>query len=244
MNNLKLLIESIGKSWVRRRPRPFICPELKLLYYVIPKAASSTVRRYLIEHGYPDRRPDQLTHNHIQHFVFPRVPQPQARRLARDGYRSFAVVRNPYERIVSCYLDKIVGAGASPGPSDGFVRYNRLLGRPLFRNDMTFLEFMRIISRIPDMASDAHFRCQRTFVPVEGGAVRLDRIIQLERFSEDFPEYVSSLGLPEWQAHRENPTKHGGGVLARHPEAIPLIRKRYESCFRLFGYPIDKVPDV
>ncbi|WP_234044865.1 sulfotransferase family 2 domain-containing protein [Haloferula rosea] len=244
MDKLRLLAEAVSKSWERRAPRPFICESLKLLYYVVPKAASSTVRRYLIEHGYPERRPSQLTHDHVQHFQFPRVTQREARDLVESGYRTFTVVRNPYERIVSCYRDKIVGAGSAPGPSAGFLRYNSLTGRPMFRNDMTLLEFLQIISRLPDFASDAHFRCQRTFVPVEQGEVRLDRIIQLERFSEAFPEFLVWAGLPEWQANRENPTKRSSGLLAENPGAVELIRERYASCFRLFGYDLEEVPDV
>ena len=244
MMKFKLLADNVAKSWVRRQPRPFICEELKLIYYPVPKAASSTVRRYLIEHGYPDRRPPQLTHNHIQHFQFPRATQPEARQLIAEGYRSFAVVRNPYERIVSCYFDKIVGAGANPGPSAGFVRYNRLLGRRLFRNDMTFPEFIRVISRIPDFAADAHFRSQRTFVPLQGGRVALDCVIQMERFSEQFPAFLASAGLPGWEMMRENPTQKRDGILQQFPETIPFIRKRYASCFRQFDYPVDDVPDV
>lgn len=244
MNNIRLLAQNIAKSWERRHPRPFICEELKLLYYPVPKAASPTVRRWLIENGYPDRRPPELTHSHIQHFQFPRVKQRKARELAGMGYRTFAVVRNPYERIVSCYFDKIVGAGASPGPSSGFTRYNRLLGRPLFRNDMSFLEFIGVISRIPDFAADAHFRSQRTFIPVEAGSIIIDRVIQMERFAGQFQSFLASAELPGWEGMRENPTRKTSGVLRQFPQAIPLIRKRYESCFRLFNYPLDEIPDV
>jgi hypothetical protein len=241
---LKILTENIAKSWVRRQPRPFVCEELKLIYHPVPKAASSTVRRYLIEHGYPDRRPPELTHYHIQHFQFPRIPQSKARDLLVEGYRSVAVVRNPYERIVSCYFDKIVGAGASPGPSAGFVRYNRLFGRNLFRNDMTFPEFIRVISRIPDFAADAHFRSQRTFIPVEGGQVNLDCVIQMERFSVQFSAFLKAAELPVWEMMRENPTSKRDGILRQFPETIPLIQKRYASCFHLFDYPIGEIPDV
>jgi hypothetical protein len=241
---LKILTENIAKSWVRRQPRPFVCEELKLIYYPVPKAASSTVRRYLIEHGYPDRRPSELTHNHIQHFQFPRTSQSKARDFLAEGYRSVAIVRNPYERIVSCYFDKIVGAGASPGPSAGFVRYNRLLGRNLFRNDMTFPEFIRVISRIPDFAADAHFRSQRTFIPVAGGQVNLDCLIQMERFSEQFPAFLKAVELPVWEMMRENQTSKRDAILRQFPETIPLIQKRYASCFRLFDYSIGKIPDV
>lgn len=244
VSRLRILSENIAKAWVRRHPRPLVCPELKLLYYNVPKAASSTVRRYLIEHGYPDRRPPVLSHNHIQHFQFPRVSQGEAGMMAADGYRKFAVVRNPYERIVSCYFDKIIGAGASPGPSAGFIRYNKLFGRKLFRNDMDFMEFMRVISRIPDIASDAHFRSQRTFVPICRGEVALDCIIQMERFSEQFPAFLESSGLPAWEIKRENRTEKRKGTLLKFPEAIPLIQKRYASCFALFNYSFDDVPDV
>jgi hypothetical protein len=244
ITKIKLLSENIAKSWVRRHPRPFICEELKLIYYPVPKAASSTVRRYLIEHGFADRRPLELTHNNIQNFTFPRITLKRALELQKVNYRSFAVVRNPYDRIVSCYFDKIVGAGSNPGPSAGFVRYNQLLGKQIFRNDMGFLEFIRVISRIPDFAADAHFRCQRTFLPLQGGRVALDCIIQMERFADQFPAFLSSAGLPDWETQRENQTQRRDGILQQYPETIPLIRKHYESCFRLLGYAADEVPDV
>jgi hypothetical protein len=242
---IKLLTENIAKSWVRRQPRPFICDELKMIYYPVPKAASSTVRRYLIEHGFPGRlSADKLTHKNIQSFVFPRTTLKRAIVIQQEGYRSFAVVRNPYERIVSCYYDKIIGIGSNPGLSAGFVRYNQLLVRQIFRNEMTFTEFIRVVCRIPDFAADAHFRCQRTFLPTKGNRVAMDCVIKMERFNEQFPVFLATEGLPSWESKRENKTERNGGLLREFPETIPLIRKRYASCFRLLDYPPDEVPDV
>jgi hypothetical protein len=120
----------------------------------------------------------------------------------------------------------------------------RDIGRNLFRNDMTFPEFIRVISRIPDFAADAHFRSQRTFIPVEGGQVNLDCVIQMERFSVQFSAFLKAAELPVWEMMRENPTSKRDGILRQFPETIPLIQKRYASCFHLFDYPIGEIPDV
>jgi hypothetical protein len=248
ISRFKMLAENIVKSWVRRQPRPILCEELKLIYYPIPKVATSTVRRYLIENGFPGSlKGEALTHNHIQHFTFPRITLKEAFALQGKGYRSFAVVRNPYARITSCYLDKIAGAvsaGNSGEVSAGFRRYNDLSHRKLFYETMNFKEFVNIIRRIPDFAADAHFRSQRTFLPLKRGIIDLDQLIQIERFDEQFPAFLAGIDCPKWQSARENQTKRKGSLLSEFPETLPLIRRRYANCFHLLGYSSNEIPDA
>lgn len=244
-SRLKTLLENVAKSWVRRQPRPIICEELKLIYYPVPKVATSTVRRYLIENGFPGAlKGEALTHDHIQHFNFPRITLKAALALRHKGYRTFGVVRNPYARITSCYLDKIAGAGSRSGLNHGFQRYNRITGRQIFYHGMDFEEFAKRISRIPDWAADSHFRSQATFLPVVKGKIRLDCLMHMESFDEEFLRFCNDHGLPSWAAQRENRTVRKQTLLADTADAVTLLRKRYADCFERFGYDPNSVPDV
>ena len=245
ISRFKILGDNIAKSWVRRQPRPLVCEELKLIYYPVPKVATSTVRRYLIENGFTGSPTGEaLTHNHIQHFSFPRVTLKKALALQASGYHSFGVVRNPFARLTSCYLDKIAGAGSRSGLNHGFQRYNRITGRRIFFHGMSFDGFVKVISRIPDWAADSHFRSQKTFLPIAGGRIKLDHLIKMETFDEEFPRFCEKHGLPPWVAQRENKTIRKQTLLADSPAAVARIRKRYADCFARFGYDPNEVPSV
>lgn len=244
-SKFKMLAENIAKSWVRRKPRPIVCEHLKLIYYPVPKVATSTVRRYLIENGFPGSlKGDALTHDHIQHFSFPRITLKEALALKNQGYRSFGVVRNPYARITSCYLDKVAGGGSRAGLNHGFQRYNRISGLQIFYHGMDFGLFVRRISRIPDWAADSHFRSQATFLPIVRGELQLDHLLHMENFEEEFLAFCRMNGLPDWSANRENRTIRRQKFLAEAPEAVTLLRKRYADCFARYGYDPDDVPNV
>ncbi len=245
VSRLKMLADNIAKSWVRRQPRPIICEQLKLIYYPVPKVATSTVRRYLIENGYPGSlKGEALTHNHIQHFSFPRITLKEALALQDQGYRSFGVVRNPYARVTSCYLDKIAGAGSRSGLNHGFQRYNRITGCRVFFHGMDFGQFVKRISRIPDWAADSHFRSQATFLPIVSGVLRMEPLMHMETFDQEFPKFCEQHGLPPWRAQQENKTIRKQTLLADSPESVSRLRKRYADCFARYGYDPNEVPSV
>lgn len=121
--------------------------------------------------------------------------------LSKSGYLypglfSFAFVRNPWDRLVSCYRDKIclevdgfTRSTIRPGIADCLARFDSLLP------SMSFDEFVRAVASIPDSAADDHFRSQYTFVSNLSGEVAVDFIGRYESIVEDLSSIQRHVGM-------------------------------------------------
>lgn len=125
------------------------------------------------------------------------------------GIYAFSFVRNPWDRLLSCYRDKI------GGEVDGFTNFtvrpgvaDCLAGFDAFFANMSFEKFVKAVASISDCAADEHFRSQSTFLMTEPGRVGVDFVGRYENLQSDF-RYVSQkiglpagVGLPRLQAAR------------------------------------------
>lgn len=235
------LMDSFRKTLRALRPQPVLCRKLKLIYYPIPKVASSSIRGYLLEHGFLDDRTDasELTMDQIHHgFDYPQITVREALALQKQGFRSFAVVREPMARLESCYRDKILDYKQKNEPLRyGFARYNRLFLRNVFSTEMSYPDFVRAVSKIPDLLSDEHFRSQSRFLPATRSRLALDRLIRLENLDEEMADMCAQFDLPAWQGKRVNSTPKSPLAAGASPEIIELIVNRFRSDYVLTGYP-------
>lgn len=234
----RILIRSARGALRRLNPTAIVCPGLGLLYFSIPKIGSSTVKRYLLLNDFEKgrMRPEDVHMGTIHGYPFPRV---DPRRPGDGGpWTRLAVVRDPFARIRSCYVDKIVRNRESGRPlHPGFARYRLLPLFPNFSLEMSFTEFLRAVNRVPDLLADGHFRSQHRFLAVDGDRVRVDRLIRLERFDEEMRSLLDELGLPVWDGGRVNRSKAGMPSPEWTDEAVDLVRRRYRRDFDLLGYP-------
>lgn len=90
------------------RPRIATCEACGYAYYRVPKAATSTVMRTLAYHD--PHMPDVLGNDVDVKRMFGHKLTP---RMAR-----FTFVRDPYTRVLSAYLDKIVAGRSYKGTRD------------------------------------------------------------------------------------------------------------------------------
>lgn len=153
------------------------------------------------------------------------------------NYVSFAVIRNPYERILSCYRDKIVNDFQSLGRiHHGLTRYNTLLNRQLFHKDMEFCRFLEVISKIPDYLSDEHFRSQSSFLPIKNMSIKVDYLLEIESLSVQFNKMAIRENLPQLIEARVN---NSGGNSSNHSlNEMDYLRMntRYSLDLRLLPY--------
>jgi hypothetical protein len=207
----------------------------KFLYYPIPKAASSSVKRLIANlEGVP--------HAGIpQHDIdFDCVWGANAGRF-RDCI-SFTVVRNPWDRFLSCYFDKIRGGSEDPvcskRPSihEGFLRYNRLLGRELFHSEMSFPDFAKVISWIPDYLADEHFRSQYRMFSAPNGTSLVSRIIRFESLHEGICALMRDVGAAETSLEFSNRTRHANYHEFYDSVTRELVGRRYRRDIEQLGY--------
>jgi len=163
-------------------------------------------------------------------------PEPGA--AAESQLFTFAFVRNPWDRLVSCYRDKVLGEvhdftriHPTRGVAYCLARFDGL------RAGMPFDEFTEVIAAIPDGEADEHFRSQHTFLTDATGELALDFLGRFERLDRDFQRVCQELGIPGLSLPFVQAVPNRRDY--RHyytPATQRLVGNRFADDVRLFGY--------
>ena len=173
-------------------------------------------------------------------------PSPGPRDLAGSRLfphlRTFAFVRNPWDRLVSCYRDKIGGEVADfTGLSDSGVAYC-LAGFGVFKAGMKFEAFVDAVAAIPDEDADEHFRSQHCSITNAAGEIAVDRVGRYQSLAHDFALIGEEIGLPAGTTLprlQANPTPTAYAELYT-PRTRDLVGRRYGEDISLFGYEFER----
>ena len=144
----------------------------------------------------------------------------------------FGFVRNPWDRLVSCYLDKVVGLW--PDRFHAFCLKYPHVGF----NRMSFSDFVKFVCRVPEDFSEPHFRSQSSF----WDASALDFIGRFERFSDDLTHLINHLGLDKrllkWATVKTNQSLGKTGHYSDFytAETRRLVADKYASDIEQFNY--------
>ena len=186
---------------------------LGLHYVEIAKVGCTSITHAILLADLKD--PARITGNHHRH--------PHFRALEKEGYTApyvFTFVRNPIERLLSCYREKICDGRAEA------------ICCPLGAK-ATFDEFaFWAASQDPKMC-DRHFAPQTRALDLSGRKV--DFMGRFETLNEDWKrlqqKFPALPSLPHLNSSRRRPgDKHlSGGTLA-------LVRDFYREDFRRLGY--------
>lgn len=147
--------------------------------------------------------------------------------LFERGTTRVTSVRNPFERAVSCYLDKIATAGERSGLGRAFLA----TGRRSFR---AFLEFLR---DTPSARADVH-ACPMAELNFARD-VKYDLVVRHETFLRDAAKLMEVLGfvgadipMPRFPTHAARKVAELIGK-----KEVALILEIYDADFEAFGYP-------
>jgi hypothetical protein len=146
-------------------------------------------------------------------------------------------VRNPWDRLVSCYRDKIRGEVtdftgiAESGVAHCLERFD------VFKADMSFREFVHAVALIPDEDADEHFRSQADYVTNSSGEVAIDFVGRYENLDNDFAQVAYEIGLPpETKLPRLQVAPKRVHADYYSSETRVLMGKRYARDIDLFEY--------
>lgn len=209
-------------------PEWLVFPDRRLAFLVLSKNACTSIKR-AIGQRYGIDAPDIHA-----------APgwTPHRRRSPLDAtertYDSFAFVRNPFARLVSCYRDKILwepGDPVYPRPYYDIAPY------PMPTN-MPFPEFVRRVGRLPDWFSDRHFKSQSADLYRKGQRV-VTFLGRMESLAEDWRTLAARHDLPptlerahatkakgphdDWRDYYDRPT-------------VDAVYTRYRADFEQLGY--------
>jgi hypothetical protein len=221
----------IGRELVNDCAR--YAPALDLLYLNNPKCGCTTIKHALwfasdamlgqdtFRGNVHDRKLDPFAKN-----VF-RLPGRQAERIARAAV--FSVVRNPFARALSAYVDKVAN---DPDVWPIFLKRFGLKAH-VGKKELPFADFLGLIAVAHDNILDGHFRPQsRTLLlplakPVFVGFVENMRSVG---------RFLENCGVP-FRDERMNAT-HAYEQLDGFYDSrtAALVRRRYAEDFARFGY--------
>jgi len=210
----------------REKPQLYLFPEYRFGYIQIPKVASRSIRAAVTAFMSGTPHGDDIDHNLVAEYeerYACHLKHEEIAALTRDNF-IFAFVRNPYERIFSCYKNKIEDARTAGG--------RNIFEKHGISFNISFEEFVRKIALLPDHKSDRHFRSQAWFLTREG--VLLPSYVgKLESMSEDWIVLEDRFGImppPQINVSSDKPLPEMSNEIKK------LIFKRYEEDFELFGY--------
>jgi hypothetical protein len=197
------------------------------IFVHIPKTAGQSIERvFLDRHGLgweqreplllrankePQRGPERLAHLYAREYV--ECGHVSAAAFSRAF--KFAVVRNPYDRLLSEYF---------------------------YRNPRTrigFREFVKSLSTCESERTDLnrHIAPQNRFVLDHDRKIMVDAILRFESLAQDFRAVSERVfGEPISLPHRNKSDRPAGAALI-DPESQRTIFKCYERDFDLFQYP-------
>jgi len=152
----KLTIRKYSSYNIRKLDYLFHCSRRKnIILFSNPKAAGSTLKRLLqlIEtDGDENRIPENVhTRNGLLYAAFLELGDSFQNIFESDKYFRFCFVRNPYTRILSCYLDKIRGRNRA--------RYLSKLGVD-GKRELTLTEFLQLLQSRRNLYKNPHWAPQ------------------------------------------------------------------------------------
>ena len=215
----------------------FIFEDKGLIYTSIPKVACTSIKIGLMAQSLQDSNsPDEYMNVHriTSRFMSYSIANKY------QNYYKFAFVRNPLDRLVSCYKDKVKTEMQHNGRYHFATNYNtviKLLTGKKFTHDMSFDDFVKLVARIPDYLSDGHFKSQYSMLYKRGKQIP-DYIGRFESLSTDWNHLAKKYDLKvlgemnrtektDWQAYYKN------------KEILELAANRYKNDIDKFGYESD-----
>ena len=225
---------------VRRRfdpnePNPHISHKHKFIYYPVPKAGCTTIKTWMLEEEGINMERKMGIHSL-------KIPQISIHWVLESEYRDyfhFAFVRNPWDRLVSCYYDKIYDARNKKNEVfvDGEYRgFTRKYGKGYFA-DMSFADFVRFVATIPEHRCDVHFKPQHLFLNMEA----LDFIGRFEDFRLDFRYVMEEIGATDHAINflvqkRMRSSFSGDYRKLYDEETKEIVARKYARDIELFNY--------
>lgn len=206
---------------------------LKALYIPIPKVACSSIKRViaeLLEIEVPSNG------RYIHRANLPLVNREFLGKY--DNYLKFCFVRNPWDRLVSCYSEKIKPDKSFFGTTNSFENgvHKSLIKYQRFEANMSFEDFLKAVASIPDCEADQHFRSQYTFLIDKDERIIANFIGKFESIDKDFQDIFKKLGKPEIQLPKSNRTHHAKYRSYYTGDLLSIFNKRYSKDIDLFDY--------
>lgn len=138
------------------------------------------------------------------------------------GYTKFTFVRNPWDRLVSCWLDKVV--------KFNFYKFSEENWKKMkdFKNFICYVEEIGVMT-----CNDPHLRMQCTLIDLN----HIDFIGRFETFEADYRKILDMLGIGEIEISNKNASKNRKHFREYYnDETRQLVAQIYKLDIQIFNY--------
>ncbi|WP_353570915.1 sulfotransferase family 2 domain-containing protein [Candidatus Albibeggiatoa sp. nov. BB20] len=200
------------------------------------------------QHYFPSANPYNLTISHEQHFVWFRVAKVATRSMYNyllsnnitldvehcynlhypintyQDYYKFAFVRNPWDRLASCWFSKIIN-----GNHFNFDPHT-------LEKMQSFEHFVSFVASLDISSCDSHLRLQSRLIDLN----QLDYLGRFETLQEDITHVFHTLDIPLENFGHENQSKSKGDYRQYYNDiTCEKVSKIYKKDIQIFGYQFD-----
>ena len=182
----------------------------RFVWFRVAKVATRTIRHHFESHGVT------LDVDHAMRVRYP---------LATFAdYVTFGFVRDPLDRFVSAWHDKVVNANYYAFDQPTHERMQRVEEFALWTAEHD-------LAAVP--GTDQHLTLQSRMIDLN----RVDFVGRLETFDRDFAEVCERIGAPAVATTPQNQTAPGGRDRQVSDELRELVGRMYRRDYQVFGYP-------
>lgn len=216
------------------------------VYVETPKVGCSTIKLTLqrLELQDEDFHHEPLADAHKRQFsplIGPAQVGDLPKFLSRSDITRFCFVRNPYARLLSCYLDKIAGNASQKG------QILRQLGYDPYslQIDISFEQFVSAVEAQPISVMDPHWRIQ--YYQTFHDTIAYDFVGRFEAFDADL-RHIGRRISPDFDRYYKTEDRHRTAAAvnlesyysdALQRRVYSIYRKDFEAFAYPFALPLD-----
>jgi chondroitin 4-sulfotransferase 11 len=150
------------------------------------------------------------------------------------NYFKFVFVRNPFDRLVSCYFNKILMTknwdGTKRTPEND-------IHKKMIQDNISFTDFVRKITTL-HWKTDAHWDLQSDRLP---NINEFDFVGRYENLQKDFDYVCKQIKLKQYNLPSILKTNHKHYSYYYTNETIKIVEEKYKKDLDLFNYMYKKV---
>ena len=221
--------------------RHFALHEYQAIYFEVPKAACSSIIMKCADLINLNIDKESI-HSQNNKNKIPKINQ-ELLHSEYNNYYKFTFVRNPWDRLVSCYKDKIREDENFNAPTFKNGIHAAFLKYGIFKAGMNFTDFVSAVCEIPDEQADAHILSQHQFLINNQGVVFMDFIGRFETLQDDFNLVCNKLNISDNNLPHKNRSnsKLQNNQRNKYSDYYckytrKLVAKRYDKDINLFDY--------
>ena len=214
----------------------------KVMYYSIPKVACTTIKTCLAKLENIDIKGLGV---HTKNNAMKRLTMKESNIEQYKDYYRFSFVRDPWDRLFSCYKNKIYDPPrffpkSNPyyNEKGEFKDFIKRYGDLNFK-DMQFEDFVDFVVQVPDHLCDPHFLPQHYYLEME----RINFLGQFENFQSDMFKVLKKisvdLDLSDIISEKKQSSSPGSYKDAYKDRTRALVAEKYAKDIELFNYTWD-----